>query len=213
MSGSWYYWTGDTTSTTTTSTDDGCWTVWNTSDTTSISNTWIVWAGDTSGSITVDSTLTIYNCVIWGNWIGELTTPQEMAGQQEEQRRLAQEAQRKRTEQQKAAEVTAQELLEDLLTEKEVQIYRETGRVLVKGSKYNYLIRKDTGWIRRVGKDKAQDFCMHIEDRHNFVPTDNVISMKLFLEAREEQFLKEANPQGFCELDQDDQKCLLAMGQ
>jgi len=118
------------------------------------------------------------------------------------------EAQRKKA----AAEVTAQELLEQLLTPEEFALYREHGRVLVKGRDADYLLTKGTGHIRRIQKGKVEDLCLHIRDKTEYAPSDNVIGMKLYIEAKEREFNQRAKNWGVKELDGREQEFLRAVG-
>lgn len=101
------------------------------------------------------------------------------------------------------AEVTAQELLLELIGEEEMARYKETGRLFVKGDKFDYVLRKGGG-VHRIKKDKVIDFvkrkkakgkyiCVHPKCSYNYPETDNVISLKLWIENAEEEFLKIGN--------------------
>jgi len=93
------------------------------------------------------------------------------------------------------AEEKAKKLLLDLIGEDQMAIYEETGRVFVKGRKYDYIVKKE-GLVERIEKDKIQDLCVHLDNRSKYPPTDNVIAMKLSLENDERRILKLANKQG-----------------
>lgn len=112
---------------------------------------------------------------------------------------LAQE----REEETRQAEVTAQELLLELIGEEEMARYKETGRLFVKGEKYDYVLRKGGG-VHRIEKDKVIDFakakkakanyiCVHPKQAYNYPESDNVIALKLWIENAEEEFLKIGN--------------------
>ena len=47
----------------------------------------------------------------------------------------------------------------DLIGEEQLEIYNETGRLLVHGHKYDYILQKD-GFVKRVEKDKVVDLCI-----------------------------------------------------
>jgi len=100
----------------------------------------------------------------------------------------------KQLESEKAsADLRAIRLLQNLITDEEFTIYEKTGRLLVRGRQFDYLINRDSGQIARVEKDKVVDLCMHLENYHDYSKHDNVVAMKLYLEGREEQFNREAN--------------------
>lgn len=94
-----------------------------------------------------------------------------------------------------AAEKKALKLLLDLIGEKELQRYKKTGRLFVKGKKYDYVIRKK-GFIHRIEKNKITDLCVHLDNRYKFPDTDNVIALKLAIENDETTILKLANNHG-----------------
>lgn len=120
-----------------------------------------------------------------------------------EEARLEEEKRRKEAEKRaedlrkkkEAAESKAKELLLDLIGEKELKIYEETGRLYVRGKKYDYIVPKD-GFIKQIKKDKIVDLCVHLEDRSSVPPTDNVIAMKLHIEEEEDMVLQLANNHG-----------------
>jgi len=114
--------------------------------------------------------------------------------------------------QRQQAEVTAQELLEQLLTPEEFRLYQEHGKVLVRGNDADYLLSKSTGHIRRIKKDEIEDLCLHIQDKGEYVPSDNVISMKLYIEAKEKEFNEQARNWGRKQLSDQEHKFLQAVG-
>lgn len=89
------------------------------------------------------------------------------------------------------AEAKAKDLLLDLIGENELAVYEETGRVFVKGRKHDYIVQKE-GFVQQIQKDKVQDLCAHI-NKSKYPLTDNVVAMKLLIEADEDKFLKIAN--------------------
>jgi hypothetical protein len=93
------------------------------------------------------------------------------------------------------AEHKAQELLSHLIGKDLLTVYKETGRLFVKGKEYDYIIPRD-GFITKIGKDKVYDMCVHLERKASMPETDNVIAMKLFLEGNEKEALKLANIHG-----------------
>ncbi len=93
------------------------------------------------------------------------------------------------------AETRAKELLLDLIGEEELKVYSETGRLFVKGKKFDYILQK-TGFIQRIEKNKIVDMCVHLDNRFKFPETDNVVAMKLAIEEDEKGILKLANDHG-----------------
>lgn len=91
-----------------------------------------------------------------------------------------------------AAEVTARQLLLDLVGEDQFKVYEKTGRIFVKGRKYDYLLMRGGG-VRRISHNIVEDLCIHLYNRTKYPPTDNVIGLKLMIEGSEAAFNKEAN--------------------
>ena len=92
------------------------------------------------------------------------------------------------------AEGKAKELLLDIIGETELAVYEETGRVFVKGRKHDYIVQKD-GFVQQIQKGKIQDLCAHI-NKTKYPLTDNVVAMKMLIEADEDKFLQIANRHG-----------------
>jgi hypothetical protein len=110
-----------------------------------------------------------------------------------------------------ASESKARELLEDLIGEEQMKVYRETGRLLVHGEKFDWLItnyhfgekRKQTYFdytrnvkIQRVEKDKIVDLCVahhSDEDKRRIPVTDQVIGFLLHAKHAEDYLHKTAN--------------------
>jgi len=90
----------------------------------------------------------------------------------------------------KNAEATAKELLMELIGEEQAKIYEETGRLFVKGKKFDYIIRKGERTLK-IEKDKVVDLCVHIPTSYPL--TDNVIGLKLAIENDEDNILRMAN--------------------
>jgi len=97
------------------------------------------------------------------------------------------------------AEVTAQELLEQLVSEEDFAHYKEHGELLVRGRFKDYVIKKKGGVIR-VDKDKihriersVSSLCIHLNNQYKYPRSDNVIALKLAIDADEHKFNKEAN--------------------
>ena len=93
------------------------------------------------------------------------------------------------------AELTAQELLEDLIGSEELAHYKKTGHLLVRGRQFNYVIQKGKG-VYKVEKEKIVELCIHFRNRYKYPETDNVIGLKLLVESDERAFLKTANDHG-----------------
>jgi hypothetical protein len=193
-SDTWGNWTG---STSTISYSNSAWTTWT-----------------SAGTGTATSTTSDY--YIWTTWADVSEAQKETR----EQRR-AREAQAKIEAQErdaviearKQAELTAQKLLEDLLNAEEAEVYRETGRVLIKGQKHDYILTKgyQTGVLKiekgkvidlksHIGRVRGRRLCVHPVDLSKLPDTDKVIAMKVALEAEEDRMLKLANDHGEQEL-------------
>jgi hypothetical protein len=114
----------------------------------------------------------------------------------------------------KEAELKAQDLLLDLVGEKEFEMYKRTGKLLVKGRKNTYILGK--GRIAIVeGKDitekgKVKGMCVHLnyDDYKKCPETDNVIALKLNIEHKEKELLKTANHHGLRNPDRDEEEFL-----
>ena len=108
-----------------------------------------------------------------------------------------------REQERKEAELTAQDLLLDIIGKDALQRYKDTDRLFVKGEKFDYVLSKGRG-VHRIEKDKVVDFlekkkaigqfiCIHPKQNYNYPETDNVITLKLWIENNEDQFLKIGN--------------------
>jgi hypothetical protein len=108
-----------------------------------------------------------------------------------------------RDRERKEAELTAQDLLLDIIGKDALQRYKETDRLFVKGQKFDYVLSKGRG-VHRIEKDKVVDFiekkkavghfvCVHPKQSYNFPETDNVITLKLWIENDEDRFLRIGN--------------------
>jgi len=186
------------------------WPVWtSTSYTTSTvsqssdaTSTWGGWVGCdySNGTSATTSTITYTDSsAIWVYWAEEPTlkaiskeeqtaNDERWAKEREESRKRA----KKLEADKKAAEKKAKELLLDLIGEDELKVYEETGRLFVKGRKFDYIVNKG-GYVQKVDKNKIIDLCVHIQNRFTYPETDNVVGMKLAIEGNEEEFLKIAN--------------------
>jgi hypothetical protein len=108
-----------------------------------------------------------------------------------------------REQEKKEAELTAQELLLDIIGEAELQRYKDTERLFVRGKEHDYVLKKGGG-VYRINKKRIIDFvekkeaigqfiCVHPKRSFNYPETDNVISLKLWIESNEKEFLKIGN--------------------
>lgn len=180
--------------------------------------TWGNWCEEayTTQAQTQSSYQVTFQNQVWQHWI--TTEPQsehfarQQLGQQalqqtdEEFQRRAAEMQRAATEQAAAfeeglkkekdrkivAEETAQVLLGELIGEEELAVYKETGRVLVKGKSHDYMLHVG-GKVQRIEKNKITDLCVHVSQRPMIPDTDNVIGLALHIQADEKDFNKVAN--------------------
>jgi len=101
-------------------------------------------------------------------------------------------------EEKEAAEATARALLLDLVSQKEFDLYEKTGRLLVKGRRNSYIVKKEGGVITVKGKNVMEGMCVHLNynDKKKCPETDNVIAMKIHIEQAEKAFLRTANHHG-----------------
>ena len=175
-----------------------------------------VWSAWTDNTDTWDAS-TYTNTVefqqrVWGQWVDHERESQQHAVYQlneeglrqvalENERRqreyarqqaVFQEEYQKREKAQKSAEAIAQVLLGELIGEDQLAVYKETGRVLVKGRKHDYLVWK-TGKVQRIEKDKLVDLCVHVSRKILLPDTDNVIGLAMQIKADEKDFNKIAN--------------------
>jgi len=91
-----------------------------------------------------------------------------------------------------AAEVKAKELLLDLIGDDQLEVYERTGRLFVRGKKNDYIVQKK-GYVKKVGKDKVVDLCIHLSNKTKYPETDNVVALKLLIEGNEKEFIKTAH--------------------
>jgi hypothetical protein len=154
--------------------------------------------------------------IIWGQWNVEVTpsvTPTVVAAPKRAKnesrraiRRKHAELKRKlkenrklriAAEEKRRAESKAQELLFDLIGEVQAKLFKDTGRLLVKGNEFDWLISKsgigDGAHVRiqKVKKDKIIDLCVRVNDQ--VPPSDRVITFALRSKYDEEAFEKTAN--------------------
>lgn len=147
---------------------------------------WTTWVGDSTSSSSFSVSNGIDNYV-WTSWIN---VSEQFLDQEYSLGSFVNFEQS--IEDEDEAEKTAKQLLLELIGEKELKVYEKTGRVLVKGEKYDYLLSK-IGGVQRIKKDVIEDLCIHLEDKYKYPRTDNVIGLKLLIEANEEEFNEKAN--------------------
>lgn len=193
----WVTWTSTVGISSTASTSD-CWTDWNNpsydisaTTATSSSTTWRVWV-DGEEQHNSQATL-IYQ--------RRKQTHAEKQAEKDRLLRLAEERKEREArakaleKEKKDAEKRAKDLLLDLIGEKELEVYNKTGRLFVKGKKFDYVVQK-RGFIQRLEKKKITDLCVHLNNKYKFPETDNVVAMKLLIEHEEDRMLELANNHG-----------------
>jgi len=101
------------------------------------------------------------------------------------------------------AEETAWKLLEDIVTPEQAKRYKETGRLLVHGQKYDWLIKKPSynggkPGVVRVEKGKLTDICVHTNNgRDSEIPeADRIVSIALSAKFNEKAFDQKCNKWG-----------------
>jgi len=100
-------------------------------------------------------------------------------------------------EEKQRAELKAQDLLFDLIGEEQAEAFQRTGRLFVKGVKFDWLVTKtgvgDKAYVKiqKLKKDKVIDLCVRIDDP--VPPSDRVIAFALRSKYDEEAFDKTAN--------------------
>lgn len=160
--GAWVHWVGNQYDATATSTctDDSAWTVWV--------------ADEFSNSE--------------DNQANREWMRQDYEAAQVQEQEHAEAARRKREE----AESVAIELLMELIGPVEAEVYKKTGRLIVKGRHHDYMIHKNRAVaganVTRIEKDKLVDLCVHLPEYHEWCETDNVIALKMAIEADEKNF-------------------------
>lgn len=168
----WLNWTSYDSGTTSATTTD-TWGVWNDSSGTTTDTIWYYWNEDT---------------VVYPVFTEKKSHAQKM--QDKIWTEWSKHKQEIRKQVKKDAETTAKELLMELIGEEQTKIYEETGRLFVKGKKFDYIIRKGERTLK-IEKDKVVDLCVHIPTSYPL--TDNVIGLKLAIENDEDNVLKMAN--------------------
>ena len=196
--------------TTLSSTCDTTWSLWNysysdtnTTSSTAINDTWYLWNNTGTCNVTDGGTYTISNEDSWTVWVSQEEIEKDRKRMERAQHRIQAErafpgglTNREKTDlKQKKAEDKAKQLLLDLIGEEELKVYEETGRLFVKGNKYDYVVRRHGG-VERIEKDKITDLCVHLKNSYSYPKTDNVIALKLAIEDDEDNVLKLANTHG-----------------
>ena len=178
---------------------------------------WSDWVQEAySSPATQHSYSVTFDRQVWQQWITTEPQSEHFARQHlgervlqqtdEEFQRRAAEMQRAATEQAQGyqeridkerakkvvAEETAQVLLGELIGENELAVYKETGRILVKGKRHDYMIHVG-GKVQRIEKNRIVDLCVHVSQRPLIPDTDNIIGLKLHIMDDEQDFNKTAN--------------------
>ena len=132
---------------------------------------------------------------------------QKLADQQRrgDIKRLREEKRRQKIEvrRKQRAEETAWKLLEDIVTPEETKRYKETGRLLVHGQTYDWLVKKPAyeggkPGVVRVEKGKLTDICVHTNNgRDSEIPeADRIVSIALSAKFNEKAFDEKCNKWG-----------------
>jgi len=141
-----------------------------------------------------------YQTHIYGIWSQESDVYLERRKRQartqrrEEQRRIKTE--RKKKARVETADRRALELLKDIIGPEEMQVFKETGRLLVKGEKFDWMItQRDHGGVsvQRIKKGKMADLCVHLKQGHEYPKVDHVVTYALRAKLAEKHLNKEAN--------------------
>lgn len=101
----------------------------------------------------------------------------------------------------KAAEDKALLLLESFIGEEEIERYKKTGQVYVKGKNGLYLAKKGGGVSKIEGK-RLISFCVYTNRKYKCPPTDDVIALKTMLEYDDEKVIQIANRMGSKEVEE-----------
>ena len=209
---SWTYWTDSSTGTSTTCSSNETWASWNTTSnsSTATTNTWYYWTSDSTTDATVRTT-----DETWTNWAygqatiriyeGDFSTPyvdkrrerlKQKRARRRHKRQLRKEAARRamRELELQKAEEKAQELLLDLIGPEQMEVYKRTGRVFVKGRHYDWLLQTigSRCYLKRIVKNKIHDLCIHM-DNDAIPKTDQVIGYLLHAKHNEEHLNYKAN--------------------
>jgi hypothetical protein len=92
------------------------------------------------------------------------------------------------------AEERALELFEDVLGSEQRKVYEETGRLLVHGEKFDWIIHKKPHLVQRVEKGKVVDMCVHLREGNMSIPNaDRVLAFGLKAKYDEDELNDIAN--------------------
>ena len=207
---------------TVTYTTSNAWSDWNTSSNyyysdSSADETWATWTTNITPVTTGGTATYVSGDEVWQIWVDSCEVQMDATGEgvtyvqtgrvysrQVIERTHAQKMQEKinaawlqveaeeRKREKEEAELTAQKLLMDIISEEQMEEYQQTGNLVVKGRKYDYVLRKN-GAVYRVDKGKVHSLCIHLKDRNVYPDSDNVIALKLAIDSNERRFNKEAN--------------------
>lgn len=184
----WTYWVNSS-GTTTATTSDETWDSWTysstdswTSSTTTTNSTWDYWVYETHSTANEEKQSPSISLKV--DRVSERMRANQAEINETWARILKEEA-----------ELTAQALLEDLLDDNQLEVYRRTGRVLVKGRKHDYIIRKREMTLKVLSKNEVVDLCCHLDYKHKseMPETDNTIAKLLAIKYDEDRFNKMAN--------------------
>jgi len=99
------------------------------------------------------------------------------------------------------SEEKALKLLGEIIGESDLEVYKKTGRLFVKGTDGDYVARRGQS-LQKIEKGKVVDFCVHIDGRLQCPATDNVIAMKFLLEEDAKNVIRIANRLGDAEIEE-----------
>jgi hypothetical protein len=126
-------------------------------------------------------------------------TERRRARQAEQQRR----AQIKRKYRLEKAEEKALDMVQDVIGPEQLEVYKKTGRVLVKGARFDWLISKrgQVMSVKKIVQDKVHDLCVHLIGTHDLPANDKVAGFLLHAKYNEDYLSKKANFVGSQPLD------------
>lgn len=217
----WYYWndtgtTYSTTASTISTASDVIWYNWSkpreydrTVEVTVSDQTGVVWKGwvDEYEARSKESYRAVFRDTI-NEGLKKIKQPsietlRAQKAQQEIRKIWSQMTADEKAAEQQAAEVVAKDLLLDLISEEEFKRYESTGMLIVKGKVHDYVIKKN-GSVYRMDKGKIIEFakkkvakgkfiCVHPRRSTAYPETDNVITLKMWIEGNEKEFLNIGN--------------------
>lgn len=100
----------------------------------------------------------------------------------------------------------ARQLLEDVIGKEQMIPFDKTGRILVKGQKFDWLIEK-TGMVKRIEKGKLQSLCVHLDNHSAYPKLDSVVGFCLMAKHAEDYLDEKANKMGAQNLPDDLDQC------